>query len=101
MQVSTVLEDKVFPLILGKENSARMVWNEMDQEDLLVRDTRIDTLTRAGVPLGTAMKMVGLNKYADIVGERKDDGGKPPADVKNPNRKSFGQGPDDTDTKDE
>ena len=60
-------EDFLFPKITSRASKIEMVWNEFSAEGELMRAQRLKFMTDAGVPLKTAVQMVGWGTWVDDI----------------------------------
>ena len=60
-------EDFLFPKITTRASNIEMVWNEFSAEGELMRAQRLKFMTDAGVPLKTAVQMVGWGTWVDDI----------------------------------
>jgi hypothetical protein len=69
--VSSVLEKYLFPKLTTGD--VEMVWNEFSAEGELVRAQRLKAMREAGIPLNTALQMVGWGTWTDDVKKDLED----------------------------
>jgi hypothetical protein len=60
-------EDFLFPKITSRASKIEMVWNEFSAEGELMRAQRLKFMTDSGVPLKTAVQMIGWGTWVDDI----------------------------------
>ena len=80
LTVSNIVEDKLFKkLAAGK---AKLKWNEFSVEGEKVRAERLKIMTESGIPIATAMDMIGWGTWVDEMKKEREQEDKRNTDIK-------------------